>query len=314
MIDMPKLVLAGLAFVFGACVGSFVGVVSFRLPRGLSIIKPRSFCPLCAQALAAWVNVPLLAYVFLRGRCAMCRGAIALRYPLSELALGAAALSLSLRFELWDALARFSLCAALLAVSLIDLEWRIIPDAISLPGIGAGILCATFFMSGVGLTSSLLGIFAGAGLLWILGETYRWTRGREGLGLGDVKLLGMVGAYLGWPGALFTIFFGALFGSLSGLIVAIAAPRWLDGSQLDACPSAGGGDAAEQARYSAATVCGSRFEAGEEESPAAVHQDAGRSFAALMHTQIPFAPFLSLAAAAYAVFQPELVGWYLGGG
>jgi leader peptidase (prepilin peptidase)/N-methyltransferase len=313
MSDLPKLAIAGLAFPFGACVGSFVSVVAYRLPRELSIIKPRSFCPACRQALPAWVNVPLFGYIFLRGRCAMCRAVIPWRYPLVELALGAAALSLTLRFELSDALARFSLCTALLAVSLIDLEWRIIPDAISLPGIGAGIICATFFISEVGLTSSLLGVFGGAGLFWVMGEAYRWTRGREGLGFGDVKLLGMVGAYLGWPGALFTIFFGALFGSLSGLMLAIAAPRWLEQPQSSLSSSASDTDRCERVENSALGAFDKgQFEACEE-PVRTVQEGAGCGLSALMQTQLPFAPFLSLAAAIYAIFQPELMRWYLGG-
>ncbi len=309
---MPELVLAGLAFIFGACVGSFVSVVSFRLPRELSIITPRSFCPACGQALPTLANVPLLGYVFLRGRCAMCRGVISLRYPLTELALGTAAMSLSLRFEVGDALARFSLCAALMAVALIDLDWRIVPDAISLPGIAAGVLCATFLISGMGLMSSLLGVLVGAGLLWTLGEAYRLARGREGLGFGDVKLLGMVGAYLGWPGALFTIFFGSLIGSLSGLMFAVAVSRWPDGAKTYPDSRTGAADRLAPAENPPSAARAKDQLESVMEPHASVCSSAAQGLRGLMQTQIPFAPFLSLAAAAYAIFQPELSRWYLG--
>jgi leader peptidase (prepilin peptidase)/N-methyltransferase len=311
MMEIPKLAVAILAFTLGACVGSFVSVVSFRLPRGLSVIRPRSFCPACGQPLPAWANVPLFGYTFLRGRCAMCHGAISLRYPLCELALGAAALSLSLRFGVWDALARFSLCAALLAVSLIDLESRIIPDVISLPGIGAGILCASLLMPEIGLKSSLLGIFAGGGLLWILSEVYRVARKREGLGFGDVKLLAMVGAYLGWPGALFTIFFGSLIGSVTGLLIVAVAPRWLNFGHSNGCTVAVEADVPQTTKRWRPAIFEPVVE-GAAQSSATALRSPGLNFAALMHTAIPFGPFLSLAAASYAVFQPELWAWYFG--
>jgi leader peptidase (prepilin peptidase) / N-methyltransferase len=278
MTELPRGIGAAFAFVFGASIGSFVNVVAFRLPRELSIIRPRSSCPNCGHPIPAWANIPILAYIGLRGRCLICGGAIPFRYFLTELGLAVAALYLYLDFPLAEAVARFVLCAALFAASLIDYDWRIIPHEISMPGIVIGFLAAASVIPSVGWKSSLVGIALGAGGLFALGEAYALVRRREGVGMGDVFLIGMVGAFLGWPAVLFTLFFGSIFGSIGGIAVALGG---------------GGGDAPV-----------------EGANPGA---EPTESDVSLLQTAIPFGPFLSLAAGIYALFQPELVRWYFSG-
>ncbi len=273
MIELPRGIGAALAFVLGACVGSFVNVVAYRLPREISIVRPRSFCPRCNHPIPAWLNIPILAYIGLRGRCLICRGSIPFRYFLTELGLAVAGLYLYLSFPPAEAGARFVLCAALFAVSLIDYDWRIIPHEISMPGIAIGFICATFAMPEVGWKNSLAGIALGAGVLFGLGELYMLVRKQEGVGMGDVFLVAMVGAFLGWRAVLFTLFVGSIFGSVGGILGAIF------GGIPD--PPVEGAD------------------------PEADQPEADVS---ILKTAVPFGPFLSLAAGIYAIFQPGLVG------
>jgi len=273
-----------IAFLVGACVGSFAGVVAYRLPREISLVAPRSFCPSCKRPIAFWCNIPLVSYVMLRGRCAMCRAPIGFRYFLAELALGAAAAYLYLHFPLADAAARFVFCSMLLVIAFIDYDWRVIHNAITLAGILGGFLAASLLMPEVGWKSSLAGLIVGAGFLFLTGAVYSLVRGAEGVGLGDVYLLGMVGAFLGVPGAIFTIFFGAIFGAIGGLAFALSggAPPPPEAEIPEAIAAVTGAGAAE-----------------------AVVADGS-----LLRTAVPFGPFLAFAAAIFALFQPELLNWY----
>lgn len=212
-------VLVGLT---GAALGSFINVVIYRLPRGLSLVRRRSHCPICEHAIAWYDNVPLASYLWLRGRCRHCRAPIPARYPLVE-ALGAAltvsAFALAptpIAAALWSAFA-----LALLAVLFIDFDHRIIPDSITLPGTVLGLLAA-WWWGPRSLPDALWGVAAGAGGLLLVGLLYRAGTGREGLGLGDVKLMAMVGAFCGWHGALATLVLGSLAGSLAGVGLMLA--------------------------------------------------------------------------------------------
>src|SRR5208282_5631126 len=275
---MPTGIGATIAFLLGASVGSFACMVAYRLPRDLSIVSPRSFCESCERALTWWANIPILAYLGLKGRCVMCGAPIPFRHFLAELGLAVAALYLYLTFPPGSAIARFMLCAALFAIALIDYDWRIIPNAITLPGIVVGLASAALLMSDeVGWRSALLGILLGTGVLFLTGYLYELVRGREGVGMGDVWLLAMVGAFLGWPGVVFTLFFGALLGAVGGLAMALTCVPRAQAPVAD--PSA----------------------------------DLPESFVDMPPTEIPFGPFLSLAAGSYALFQPQLMHWYLGG-
>jgi len=273
-----------IAFLVGACVGSFAGVVAYRLPREISLVAPRSFCPRCKRPIAFWCNIPLVSYVMLRGRCAMCRAPIGFRYFLAELTLGAAAAYLYLHFPPADAAARFVFCSMLLVIAFIDYDWRVIHNAITLAGILGGFLAASLLMPEVGWKSSLAGLIVGAGFLFLTGAVYSLVRGAEGVGLGDVYLLGMVGAFLGVAGAIFTIFFGAIFGAIGGLAFALSggAPPPPEAEIPEAIAAVTGAGAA----------------------------DAVVADGSLLRTAVPFGPFLAFAAAIFALFQPELLNWY----
>lgn len=284
--EMPRAVAALFCFAFGACVGSFVNVVAYRVPREISLVAPRSFCPRCRRAIPFWANVPILAYVGLRGRCVACGAAIPFRYFLTELALASAAAYLYLHFTFPDALARFILCAALFAVALIDYDWRVIPNAITLPGIPIGILAGAVLIPATGWASALAGAAIGAGFLLLTGWIYTMLRGVEGVGIGDVWLLGMIGGFLGLPGVMFTLFAGSLFGSIGGIAFALAGGP--PGPPEEIVPEA------------IAEVTG----AGREGEAVAESEQT------LLQTAVPFGPFLALAAAIFALFQPQLARWY----
>ncbi len=217
--------------VLGAILGSFVNVVIYRLPRDLSIVRPRSRCPGCGAPIAFFDNVPLISYFLLGGRCRRCGAPISARYPLVE-ALGAALLGgvVWLAPTLGMAAAWGAFALALLAVLFIDFDFQIIPDAITLPGVGLGLIAAIW--GPLPLKDALLGLAVGGGGLLLVAEGYRRIARREGLGLGDVKLMAMVGVFLGWRGALATLVLGSLAGSLVGGAL-IASRR---GTRLTALP------------------------------------------------------------------------------
>ncbi len=291
MIDSGAVLLDILVFFFGASIGSFVNVVAYRLPREISIVRPASFCSHCRLPVPLWSNVPVLGYLILRGRCSRCGGWIPARYLVTEIILGLAAVGLFINFDPADAMARLVLCAALFASSWVDLDWRIIPDVISLPGILVGFAAAALLMPDVGWKSSLLGIALGGGLLFAVGEAYRLVRGKEGMGMGDIKLLAMIGSFLGWQGVLFTIFFGSCLGAVGGVVLGLL--DWQPGiGAIDA-------DAAD-----AVAMGGAAPQSGLEVQQTSA--DEG-----LLQTPVPFGPFLSIAAGIFALFQPQLIRWYL---
>jgi len=205
------------AFLVGACIGSFLNVVIHRLPRGESVVSPRSRCPGCGREIRAWENIPVASYILLRGKCAECAGAISWRYPAVELltASGFAAIYLAdgPGFPLLRDLLFFSL---LVPIAFIDIDHRIIPDELSLGGLVAGLLLS--FLPGGDWKGSAAGALLGGGILYATAFLYEKVRGAEGMGGGDIKLLAMIGAFLGWRGALATIFFGALLGAAGGLL------------------------------------------------------------------------------------------------
>ena len=203
-------------FALGCCIGSFLNVCIYRLPQGLSIVSPRSFCPECRASVRGYDNIPLLSYLLLRGKCRSCGAKISWRYPLVEALTGAFAVALYLQFGLTGSFfAFFAFVAALVVITFIDLDHRIIPDVISLPGIGIGFLLS-FFLPNPSVTESLIGLLAGGGSLYLVAVGYQALTKREGMGGGDVKLLAMIGAWLGWKAVLFTLFFASLTGTLIG--------------------------------------------------------------------------------------------------
>lgn len=212
----PLWVMPVFIFLLGCCVGSFLNVCIYRLPQDLSIVSPRSFCPSCRAPIRAYDNIPLVSYLLLGGKCRNCGAGISWRYPLVEALTGGVALALFLKFGFsLSFLAYFVLSAALIVISFIDLDHRIIPDLISLPGIAAGFLLALFGPLAT-VKESLIGLLAGGGSLYLVAFVYEALTKREGMGGGDVKLLAMIGAWLGWKSILFTLFFASLSGAFIG--------------------------------------------------------------------------------------------------
>ena len=210
------------AFVFGAVIGSFLNVCICRLPAGESIVHPRSRCPGCKTPIRSADNIPIISYLLLRGRCRSCGRAISPRYPLVELLMGALLVVLAYRYDVSPALAvSGAFVAALIVVSFIDLDHQIIPDVISLPGIGVGLLISLLGY-GPPLVDSVLGVLCGGGILYAVAFGYEALTGREGMGGGDIKLLAMIGAFLGWRGVLVTLILGSFGGAVVGVTLMIA--------------------------------------------------------------------------------------------
>jgi leader peptidase (prepilin peptidase)/N-methyltransferase len=225
--------------VFGALIGSFLNVVIHRVPREESIAFPASHCPSCAAAIRPYDNIPVVSWAVLRGRCRSCRAPISARYPAVELLTAvlfaltyrfhSGGLTLSLPFDL-------AFVAAVLALIFIDAEHMILPNVITYPGLGAALVARVVVPNLYGVASlggeqtqlrpwlvslggALLGALVGGGFLWLVGWIWERWRGVEAMGLGDVKMMFMVGAFLGWPLTLLTIFVGVLSGSVAGVAV-----------------------------------------------------------------------------------------------
>ncbi len=228
---MMEALIAALA---GLLIGSFLNVCIYRLPRDLSVVTPRSFCPECNQTISWFDNIPVVSYLVLAGRCRRCGHRIPARYPIVEL-LTAVAFFCSVLY-LGPTLAAVKFClfgAILLALVFSDLEERILPDEFTLGGTALGVILAAFVPMNGGILRMIFSspkhlrllsvgdaLFAGAlcaGALWGVGAIYQKLRHREGLGLGDVKMVAMIGAFLGLQGALLTLIAGSLLGAIAGL-------------------------------------------------------------------------------------------------
>jgi leader peptidase (prepilin peptidase) / N-methyltransferase len=230
--------IQAVVFVFGLIIGSFLNVCIVRLPRGGSVAKPASHCPRCKEPIRFYDNIPIISYLMLRGRCRTCGERISWRYPFVELLNGMCYLWIIRETGLGgDAFLMMVFCSAMIVVTFIDLDHQIIPDVITLPGMLTGLALAPFFMyalldplpfhlssllpgAGRYLTAflnSLLGLLIGAAPLYIIGWLWEKLRHVEAMGGGDVKLMGMVGSFLGWKSALLTIMIGAFAGSVVGV-------------------------------------------------------------------------------------------------
>jgi leader peptidase (prepilin peptidase)/N-methyltransferase len=213
------------ALLFGLIVGSFANVCIHRLPRKQSVGTPPSACPHCGTRIRPWDNVPVLSYLALRGRCRGCKAPISIRYPLVEAANGAAYLGLALLMgPTWRTLAMMVLVTALIVLSLIDLEWQILPNVITIPGVIVGLLA-----SALPGQPTLLGALAAAagGYLALMALALAWQRWRrvEALGQGDWKMTAMLGAFLGWQGMVLTVFIASVLGTLVGMGLILFAGR-----------------------------------------------------------------------------------------
>jgi leader peptidase (prepilin peptidase)/N-methyltransferase len=228
---MHMFYLVSIIFIFGAIVGSFLNVCIVRIPREESLISPPSRCSRCQASIPFYDNIPLLSYIFLLGHCRSCRGVISPRYFFVELLTASLAVVLFYRFGLGLAFfVSFVLVAALIVITFIDIDVRIVPDAISLPGIATGLLVSFLgrylFHDPLAVVptpiSAFLGVLVGGGFLLAVGWAYEYFTGIEGMGGGDIKLLAMIGAFLGWPSIPVTLFFASLTGSVIGLTLMVS--------------------------------------------------------------------------------------------
>lgn len=219
---MPEWLALVAVAAYGLALGSFLNVVIHRLPREMSLLRPPSHCPACGVTVPWYDNVPVLAYVLLLGRCRHCRAPIGIRYPLVELATAGFVLAVYLHwgFTLVGAQAAL-LVLLLIPLALIDLEHHLLPDWLTLPGLAAG-LALSLAGGLVAPLEAVIGAALGAAVPIAVILAYRWWRGVEGMGLGDVKLLAMVGAFLGWRGMLLTLALGATAGAVVGLSLVVA--------------------------------------------------------------------------------------------
>lgn len=219
MSDPPAVLIILFLFGIGACIGSFLNVCIFRLPKGKSIVSPGSACTGCGHRLSWFENIPLLSFVFLKARCRQCGSPISFQYPLVELLNALFYVLFWLKFGLNATMMIYAaFFSALLVITFIDLKHYIIPDVISLPGIPAG-LAASFLLPQISWMDSFLGIIIGGGILFLVAWGYYLITKREGMGGGDIKLLAMIGAFLGWQSIPAIIFFSAAVGSVTGILL-----------------------------------------------------------------------------------------------
>ena len=216
-------------FVYGIVIGSFLNVCIHRLPQEKSVVRPRSRCPCCDYCLAWYDNIPLLSWLWLRGHCRKCGVVISPLYPFIELVAGLLTLQVGYRFGLtWESLVLALLGFAFLVLLFIDFYHYILPDIITLPGIVLGLIVSVLPFFGpplVDIQTSLVGVVAGGGGLWLFAWTFEKITGKVGMGFGDVKLLAMIGAWLGWQALPFTLFFAGLMGSIVGVTWILISDR-----------------------------------------------------------------------------------------
>lgn len=223
------------AFLFGLLIGSFLNVCIFRLPRDMSVVAPRSLCPQCEKTIGWYDNIPVLSFILLRGKCRHCSAAIPWRYPIVELLTGIA-FSISVGYFGLNLMALKYCLLSAICITLIfsDLEERILPDEFTIGGAVIGLALAWFVpMQGglafffvrntanaqiVSLLEAVLGVVICSGSLWLVGYLFEKLRHKEGLGLGDVKMIAMIGAFLGLQGALLTLIVSSIIGSIIGLL------------------------------------------------------------------------------------------------
>jgi len=232
---------AAIVFLYGLVAGSFLNACIWRIPRHESMWQ-RSHCPCCRNKIAFYDNIPIVSYLVLLGRCRSCGARISWRYPLLEFGTAILFLGLLWRFGFsWTLMAVVPFLCMLVALIFIDLEHMILPDIITLPGALAGLLLSVwqdpvFYFDpllvdlvskavpvawqdrAVAVCGSLLGLLIGGGLLWLVAEVYYRLRKMEGLGFGDVKMMAMVGTFLGWKYTLLTIFLGSFSGAILGML------------------------------------------------------------------------------------------------
>jgi leader peptidase (prepilin peptidase)/N-methyltransferase len=204
------------ALLFGLVLGSFINVCIYRIPLSKSIVNPPSACPQCGARIKPYDNIPLVSYLLLSGKCRHCRHPIPLQYPVVEALAGLLSLALFIRYGLsYQYFLFLGFILALVTISFIDLRHKIIPDVISLPGIAVGFL-GSLFLGHVSWLDSLIGILGGGGILFLVAVVYERLTGKEGMGGGDVKLLAMIGAWVGWQALPFILLISSFTGAVIG--------------------------------------------------------------------------------------------------
>lgn len=206
-----------IAIVFGAMVGSFLNVCISRLPKEESIVYPGSHCPRCGHPIRFYDNIPIVSYLLLKGKCRDCGRSISIQYPVVEAITVLGSLLLFTRYGLsLSYLFYFAFFSALVVITVIDLYHQIIPNVISLPGIVVGLL-GSLVIPEIAFWDSVIGFLLGGGSLFVVAASYQWLFKREGMGGGDIKLLAMIGAFLGWKAVILTILLSSLLGSVIGI-------------------------------------------------------------------------------------------------
>ena len=214
-------------FIFGSLIGSFLNVCIYRIPRQISIVWPSSRCPSCNQPIRAWDNMPILSYLMLGGSCRNCRAKISSRYPVVEALNAVCYVVLLWRFGPdWPFLAYALFCSALIVITFIDLDFQIIPDRITLPGIPLGLLAGSLLLpdpflraTALGWKSSVIGAVSGFLFFYFVAAAGEKIFKKEAMGGGDIKMMAMVGGFLGWKGVILTTFIGSLLGSVIGVVM-----------------------------------------------------------------------------------------------
>lgn len=233
------MILYGIVFIFGSLIGSFLNVCIYRMPRDCSIVWPSSRCTSCSNPIRPWDNIPILSFLLLGGKCRTCKAPISLRYPLVEALNALLYIFLLWRFGPdWPFLIYALFCSALLVITFIDLDFQIIPDRISLPGIPLGLLAGSLILpdpfmraGALGWQASFIGAASGFFFYYFIAVAGEKILKKEAMGGGDIKLMAMIGGFLGWKGVILTTFFGSLFGSVIGIFMMLLRGRE-KGSQI----------------------------------------------------------------------------------
>lgn len=307
--ELPPWFLRTFGFVHGLLWGSFLNVVIYRVPREMSVVRPRSACPACGKPIAGWDNIPVLSYVILRGKTRCCGTKLSPRYPLVELIGGLLSLAIvevivrklpldtSAVRALAIYVADFGLAMGLVAAAFIDAEHMLLPDTITIGGAILGIGTAsfrdmTYLDAAIGAALGFVGVW----LPFVVG--YKALRGRSGMGLGDAKLLMLAGAWFGWPGAIFVFFAGAFQGTVAALAI------YLVRGKIDE-PEAVRADREELEKAAAE---------GDEEAKQILEEDPlGKAPGeGLFAARMPFGPFLCLAALEYLFVGSWVLERYFG--
>lgn len=246
---LPEPLIYAFVFLFGLIIGSFLNVCILRIPTGKSIVMPSSACPKCGALIRAYDNIPVLSYLILRGKCRGCKAKISPIYPLVELLTGLLFVACYFAFGFSVDTLKWAVFSAIMVVLVFtDLRERILPDVVNFTGFGLGLLLSFFVKPTDGTAlwlsshlfqfpppdpvlsaaDALIGATVGSGLLWLVSEAYFKLRGREGMGLGDVKMMLMAGAFLGAKRTLLTIMAGSILGSVIGIAVILARRKEAD--------------------------------------------------------------------------------------